>query len=723
MEKSTTDPIDQIFRLKPVQRQGLAKLKIVSIHDLLYQFPTRYETPASDKTIAELRSGQVAAVCGQVASSKMAKAWQKKMPMAEVVVEDATGRVKAIWFHQAYLAKKIFAGQWVKLSGKVSERKNELYFANPSFEIMTESDVPRALDHTPLFQTDETPPLPLRPIYSETRGVSSLWFEHAIKQLFLGGFAAKVEDPLPASIRARYHLPVVDQALLLVHQPRDEKDARAARKRFAFEEIFFIQLARLTSKNEYQKNTTHQITVAEEEVNIFLKRLSFPLTAAQNRAIEQIMTDLRREQPMMRLLEGDVGSGKTVVAAAAAYAAVHSGFEVALMAPTEILARQHFESFIKNFPINQPGIRSINIGLMTSSECLKFPSKINPREATRISRAQLLKWVASGEIPILVGTHSLIQKTVAFKNLALAVIDEQHRFGVNQRAALVKKKGAHAPHLLSLTATPIPRTLALTMYGDLDLTLLDELPPGRKPIITEIITENKRPQAYAKIREEVRAGRQCYVICPRIDLPDPAKVLALYAKSAKQEAARLQTEIFPEFTIGLVHSKLKPKDKEAVMKDFTDGKIQILVATSVVEVGVNVPQATVIMIEGAERFGLAQLHQLRGRVWRSSDQAYCFLFTDSPSGKAVERLQAIKNAKNGFELAELDLKLRGAGALSGGKQWGLSDLGMETLQNLKMVEAARAEAQNILATDPALTAYPLIRNRLTKLTTTPVHFE
>ena len=722
MEKSITDPIDQIFRLKPAQRQGLAKLNITSVRDLLYQFPARYELPAREKAIGELRAGEMAAVIGQVKSVKMIKAWRKKIPLAEVIIEDATGRIKAIWFHQAYLAKKIYEEQWVKLSGKLSERKKELYFANPSFEIMMGSDASRLIG-APLFQTAETALALLRPIYSETRGVSSLWFEHSIKQLLLAGWAEKFTDPLPEPLRVRYHLPAIESALALIHQPRNEKDWRAARKRFAFEEIFFIQLTRLNDKNNYQKNAANRLIITAEALATFLRRLPFALTAAQARAIKQIIADLKTDRPMLRLLEGDVGSGKTVVAAAAAYATVQSGFAVAFMAPTEILARQHFISFIKNFPLNQPGIRSINVGLLTAGECLKFPSKIDINKSTHISRPQLLKWVASGEIPILVGTHSLIQKTVTFKNLALAVIDEQHRFGVNQRAALLKKNRQAAPHLLSLTATPIPRTLALTVYGDLDLTLLDELPPGRKPIITEIITEDRRRQAYDKIREEVRADRQCYVICPRIDLPDPAKTLALYAKSAKQEARRLQAEIFPEFTVGLVHSKLKPKDKEAVMADFAAGKIQILVATSVVEVGVNVPQATVIVIEGAERFGLAQLHQLRGRVWRSSDQAYCFLFTDSQTGKTVERLRAIKNAKNGFELAELDLKLRGAGALAGGKQWGLSDLGMETLQNLKMVEAARAEAQNILKIDPALAAYPIIRERLAKLTTTPVHFE
>ncbi len=714
---SPTDPIDGAFRLKPAQRQGLAKLGLKTVRDLLYHFPSRYETPAKEKAINELVAGETASIYGQVLKTKISLAFRKKIPLAEVTLEDATGRIKAIWFHQAYLARKVAEGQWVKLSGKVTMRQGELYLANPSFELVSEA-LPQLAAGTSLFHEAPPPPTNLRPIYPETRGLSSLWFEHAIKQVVGAGLLEQLIEPLPESLLERYHLPPLREALALIHYPRQEPEALAARKRFAFEEIFFIQLERLKSKLEYESNKPYQIKESGEEIKDFLGHLPFKPTGAQERAIETIVADLGRPEPMMRLVEGDVGSGKTVVAAAAAYTVVRSGFEAALMAPTEILARQHFDSLIKNFIGD-----NINIGLITSSECLKFPSKINRRAATQISRPQLLKWVANGEIPILVGTHTLIQKGVKFKRLALAIIDEQHRFGTKQRAALVKKNVGAAPHLLSLTATPIPRTLALTAYGDLDLTLLDELPPGRKTIITEIVAEAAREHAYAKVRAELKEGRQVFVICPRIDAPDPLKELALNTKSAKQEARRLAEDVFPEFSVGLVHSKLKPADKEAVMADFASGEIQILVATSVVEVGVNVPNATVIIIEGAERFGLAQLHQLRGRVWRSDNQAYCFLFTSNDSGQGSERLRAVQTAKNGFELAELDLKLRGAGALSGGKQWGLSDLGMEALQNLKMVEAARTEAKQLLEADKNLTHHPLIKERLDALSTKAIHFE
>ncbi|MBI2100510.1 MAG: ATP-dependent DNA helicase RecG [Candidatus Vogelbacteria bacterium] len=707
MEKAITEH----FRLKPAQIQGLNKLGLKTLRDLLYHFPSRYEPPASEKMIQELRAGGTAAICGQVIKTKISLAFRKKIPLAEATIEDATGRIKAVWFHQAYLAKKIHEGQWLKLSGKVSARKGQLYFANPAFQAAAE---------TSIFQNTAGPATPsLTPIYPETRGLSSVWFEHAIKQLLSNGSLKGWADPLPPTFGRKYHLPTLQEALVLIHQPRRAPEAQAARKRFAFEEIFFIQLGRLQDRRAYERQTAQRLPTSAAVIAEFRARLPFTLTAAQERAIDQIITDLGQDRPMLRLLEGDVGSGKTAVAAAAAYATVRAGAEAALMAPTEILARQHFESLIGNFIGDQ-----INIGLITSSECRKFPSKIDPRGQTHISRGQLLKWVAEGEIPIVVGTHSLIQKAVRFKNLALAIIDEQHRFGVRQRATLIKKANeGKVPHLLSLTATPIPRTLALTAYGDLDLTLLDELPPGRKPIITEIVTEEKRNEAYQKIKKELELGRQAFIICPRIDVPDPAKVFALYAKSAKQEARRLQEKIFPDFTVSLLHSKLRPKDKEQVMGDFARGAVQVLVATSVVEVGVNVPNATVIVIEGAERFGLAQLHQLRGRVWRSNRQPYCFLFTDATTGKAVERLKAVQTAKNGFELAELDLKLRGPGSLTSGKQWGLSDIGMEALQNLKMVEAARLEAKNLLTEDPELENYPLLKERLAASTKREIHFE
>ncbi len=508
--------------------------------------------------------------------------------------------------------------------------------------------------------------------------------------------------------------------------PRLKKEhAESARKRFAFEEIFFIQLQKKKDKIAWQKNPSYVIEKPAEEIDGFVKRFPFTETNAQKKAIDTILSDFKKGHAMSRLLEGDVGSGKTAVAAACAFAVVTSrpkgqnygNLQAAYMAPTEILAKQHFESFIQYFTY-----LGIQIGLITGKECKKFPSKVNPKSSTKISRAQLLKWVANGEIPILIGTHALIQKSVKFKHLAFVIIDEQHRFGTAQRQKLAKKEGLN-PHLLSMTATPIPRTLALTIYGDLDLSLLDEMPAGRKPIITEIVLPGQRETIYEKIKMALDEGRQAYIICPRINEPDPAKEMAVIAKSVKEEAVRLKKDIFKNYEIGMLHSKMTTAEKEKVMDEFKSGKIKILVATSVVEVGVNVPNATIIIIEGAERFGLAQLHQLRGRVIRSSYQAYCYVFAETKSDKTVERLKAFKNSSNGFELAEFDLKLRGAGELSGEKQWGITDIGMEAIRNIKMVEAARTEAEKILSEDESLSRFPILQKHLKERKTEEMHFE
>ncbi len=731
-----TDLIERHFRLTPAQTAGLRRLKLETLQDLLCYFPSRYEPAAPTKTIAELVVGEHATLHGQIIKAKTGKAFYKKTPMAELWLEDQTGKIKLLWFHQAYMAKRAPEGSLVRVTGKVAERsarhsgaKGEKYIANPAITGVSDLGIMREPEAGTLV-----------PIYAETKSLSSLWFEHHIKRLLEEGLAKRVTETLPAEIIARYHLPNLESALVFIHQPQKAADAVAARKRFSFEEVFLIQLERGRARQKYQAAGGFAIKSDQKELENFLARFPFAPTGAQKRAITQILTDFNpldtaRGKPMTRLLEGDVGSGKTLVAAATAYTAVRArpeagqaGYQVAYMAPTEILARQHYESFIDYFA-HLP----INIGLITGAEARKFPSKIsvgNERSDTHISRAQMLKWVASGEIAILLGTQALIQKGVRFRNLAYVIIDEQHRFGINQRSGLVKKGGGPNPHLLSMTATPIPRTLALTIYGDLDLTLLDELPPGRRPVITKVVNEHEREQAYQKISSELEAGRQAYIICPRIDEPDPTKELALETKSAKQEA-KIIAEKFPQHAVGLLHSKLKPADKERVINDFRENRIQILVSTSVVEVGVNVPNATVIVIEGAERFGLAQLHQLRGRVLRSSAQAYCYLFT-TEKGRSLKtqtqgpsllpRLKALQEAKNGFELAERDLALRGAGTLAGsGKQWGVSDLAMEALQNLKMVEAARAEAGRLLATDPELKQHPELLARLHK--PNEMHFE
>jgi len=715
------DLIEKEFRLQDTQKKALKKIGLKTIEDLLYHFPTRYGDTAEMQNIGSLTAGQTAVIFGKVSGLKTGKAWIKRTPISEGYIEDETGKIKAIWFHQPYIAKMIHEGAMVRVEGKISERKGVLGMMNPKIETVTK--LPTGVGDS-LFG-DDGEAHSLYPVYPESSGITSNWFYHTINKIFKDKILDTISDPIPDYILKTYNLPSLASALVWIHSPQKRDHALSARKRFAFEEVFFIQLQKKKDRLAWQKEPSFIIEKTETEIDQFIKRFPFTATDAQKRAINSIMTNFQNNFAMSRLLEGDVGSGKTAVAATTAYAVITSKpknqdfghLQVAYMAPTEILAKQHFESFIQYFTY-----LGINIGLITGKECRKFPSKTNPKDWTNISRAQLLKWVENGEIPILIGTHALIQKSVKFKHLAYVIIDEQHRFGTAQRKKLMQKEGLN-PHLLSMTATPIPRTLALTIYGDLDLTLLDQMPTGRKPIITEIVLPGERENTYEKIKSELKAGRQAYVICPRIDLPDPAKEMAVIAKSVTEEAERLERDVFPDYKIGILHSKMLPADKEYVMQEFKDGKIHILVATSVVEVGVNVPNATVIIIEGAERFGLAQLHQLRGRVIRSNDQAYCYVFADSKTQKTVDRLKAFKNSSDGFELAEYDLKLRGPGELSGNKQWGISDIGMEALKNIKMVEAARAEAEYLLTQDETLSQFPLLITKLTHRKADEIHFE
>lgn len=706
--------LTDFLRVGEKQRKALSRLGIETVHDLLYYFPVHYSRSATVRTIAGAEGGEPVTLYGTLDKMKVRKTFRGKVPIAEGFLRDNSGgKVKVIWFHQPFIAKTYSDGELVKLTGKIQDGKYGLSLLNPEIERITE--VPSDTGNT-MFSTNKEGQSFGFPIYRETSGITSKWIYHTIRKIFNSGILEGVEDPLPSSLLSTYHLPNLKTALVWIHTPRKEADARAAEKRFAFEEIFFIQLHNGRYRAEYEKHFSYQITAKKRAMNQFIKQFPFTPTAAQTGAIDDILGDITSDRPMMRLVEGDVGSGKTFIAAVASFAIVQNtpakntqdfgNLQVAYMAPTEVLAKQLFENFIRYFEGT-----GIQIGLVTGKECRKFPSKVKSEEWTTISKSQLLKWIANGEVPIVIGTHALIQKTVQFRDLALVVIDEQHRFGTNQRMKL-NRKDDRVPHYLSMTATPIPRTLALTIYGDLDLTIIDELPKDRKQVITEIIEEKERNRAYTHIRAELAEGRQAYVICPRIDDPDPAKENALTLKSVKSEAKRLQNDIFPDHTVGILHSKLSKGEKDSVMKEFEEGAIDILVSTSVIEVGVNVPNATMIIIEGAERFGLAQLHQLRGRVQRSSDQSYCFLFTDSRAEQTIKRLEALEKSTSGFELSEMDLALRGGGDLAGQKQWGLTDLAMRAIKNIKLVEIARNEAKSLLARDPNLAKHPALRKQI-----------
>ncbi|HMO79128.1 MAG TPA: ATP-dependent DNA helicase RecG [Candidatus Paceibacterota bacterium] len=723
------DEIKPHFKLGDKHNKALHKLKIKTIRDLLFFFPNHYGESFEQLKIGNILAGAKVTTYGQIDHLEIGKTFHGRKPIAKGSIFDETGKLNLIWFSQPYIAKMFKVGDLVRIEGIVSNKKTGNHFsvANPKIEKV--SDIPIGQSGT-LFANNQTT---LHPTYSESKGITSNWFFYAIQKIFKSGILDQIEESIPEEILKKYNLPQIKTALIWIHNPKKESDAISARKRFAFEEIFYIQIQKQIQRFETKKLKAFKIKSNSKEIKKFTDNYPFKLTTAQDLAIKTILDDMQKDFPMSRLLEGDVGSGKTAVAAATVSAVTNNKpfnqktgekqnfghLQTAYMVPTEILAKQHFENFINYFKKkeNQKGIQ---IGLLTGSACYKFPSKVDSSVPTKISKTQLIKWIESGEIPILIGTHALIQKNVKFKNLGLVIIDEQHRFGTDQRKKLAQKEG-FAPHLLSMTATPIPRTLSLTIYGDLDLTILDQMPTGRKPIITEIVPPTKRDETYNKIREEIKNGRQAYIICPRIDEPDQNKINALYAKSVKAEATRLKKKIFSEMNIDILHSKMTTKEKDEVMKKFEIGKTDILVATSVVEVGVNVPNATIMVIEGAERFGLAQLHQLRGRVIRSNFQAYCYIFTDSKSDTSIKRLQALKTAKNGFELAELDLSLRGSGELVGRKQWGISDIGMEAIKNIKMVEAAQIEAKYIVEKDPKLEIYKTIAEKIKNKE--KIHFE
>ncbi len=710
---NTSDPISSLFpRLRADQKTALTKLGVKTLRDLLYHFPARYEAAGPTGTISGAQAGTDVTLYGTIRKPETRKAWKSRRPIAEAWLEDASGRIKLMWFNQPYIAKTLSDGMHVRVTGRMTGTAEKTYLANPEIE---RSNVSAEDVHDSLFASAKTfVDQGLYAIYPESKGISSLWFIHAMKRLFEARVHEQIEDPIPEDVLKKYSLPTLATALVWMHAPKSKSDADAARKRFAFEEVFVLQVVLAESRRETAQERALPVTVNRDALKEFVTSFPFPPTDAQTHAIADVLDDFEKPHPMRRLLEGDVGSGKTAVAAATAYLVAtsrppnrNSGtLQVAYMCPTEILAKQHFSTFVSYFK-DHP----IQIGLITGSECRKFPSKINRELSTKISRAQFQKWVANGEIPIVIGTHALIQKTLQFKTLAYAIIDEQHRFGKVARHHLAQKSGLY-PHLLSMTATPIPRTLALTIYGDLDLSLLDQMPLGRKPIITEVLGPEKRELAYARVREEMGKGRQAYVICPRINEPDPTKEMAVQAKSVKAEAERLRKEVFPRASIDILHSKMTPTEKDDAMTRFEKGETDILVATSVVEVGVNVPNATVILIEGAERFGLAQLHQLRGRVIRSNNQAYCFALPEKLAGNTKDRLKALTTAKNGFELAEYDLALRGAGEFYGAKQWGISDITMEAIKNLRLVEAARTESAKLIASDPTLEDHPALRTLL-----------
>jgi len=684
--------IEQIPGIGPVYQRRLKKLGIKTIKDFLYHFPSRYEDLSKIIPISQVKLGETVTIAGKILNIKSLRTWKKKISLTQALVQDETGTIEVIWFHQPYLSKILEKGRFFLFSGKIGLGKKELYLSNPVYERIDE------------LQNIKTQKLThagrLVPIYPETQGISSRFFRYFIKKIliYMGG---EISDPLPQETRKNQRLLEINRALWEIHFPENEKSAKEAKRRFALEEIFLIQVWTLLERIRLKRERSLKFEMNLPVIQKFIKSLPYKLTDAQRKSAWQILKDLEKPYPMNRLLEGDVGSGKTVVATIAALNCVSQKGQVAIMAPTEILAKQHFKEIsrlLQNF--------KISIALLTGKED-KINSKKLKGEVLEISRQKLLEKSGDGKIDILIGTHALIQDKVVFKNLALAIVDEQHRFGVEQRAKLTKSKTI--PHLLSMTATPIPRTLALTIYSDLDLSLLDELPKGRKKITTKIVPSKERPEIFEFIRQEAKSGRQTFIICPLIEESEKLQV-----KAATKEYEKLSREIFSDLKVGLLHGRMRPKEKEKIMKGFRSGKLDILVSTSVVEVGIDVPNATIMVIEGAERFGLAQLHQFRGRVGRNVFQSHCFLFTGSSSQKTQKRLRALIKAEDGFQLSEKDLEIRGPGELSGKRQWGIPDLAMASLSDVNLIETAKKEAVAILEKDIQLKKHPILKERIEK---------
>lgn len=652
----------------PRNAQTLATLGLHTLGDLLYYFPRRYEDYSQLKPIKDLRYGEQVTVIGAVQSVQTRPIRGGTAQVVEAILSDTTAALRLTWFNQPWMANRLQVGNLISVSGKVEQYLGRLVMNNPAYE-----DVEAEHLHTNRIV----------PIYPLTAKITQKWLRGMINQV-VTHWAPRLTDHLPESIRQAAGLVDLSTAILQVHFPDSEEQLRAARERLAFDEIFFLQMGVLRQKRDWQSATAIIFNVPDEWLEERISALPFRLTHAQQRAISDIVVDIGSGRPMNRLLQGDVGSGKTVVAALAAGMVTRLGAQATVMAPTSILAEQHYHNFSDLLTRGEGGLPPEAICLLTG-------------DTPGSERSEIYEKLASGEIKVIVGTHALLEEPVTFANLQLAIIDEQHRFGVEQRA-LLRAKGRN-PHLLVMTATPIPRSLALTIYGDLDISVMDEMPVGRQPVQTFVLRPQERERAYSLIRSQIWARKQAFIIYPLVEESEKMDEL----RAAVDEHARLQAEVFSDLRLGLLHGRMRPDEKERVMADFRDRKYDLLVSTTVVEVGVDVPNATVMLVEGANRFGLAQLHQLRGRVGRGADQSYCLLIPDHEDAVENERLQAMAESNDGFVLAERDLQQRGPGEFLGTRQSGYaSGLRMANLTDVALIEKARLQAQKLFEQDPAL---------------------
>jgi ATP-dependent DNA helicase RecG len=660
----------------PKHAQTLTRLGLNTLGDMLYNFPRRYDDYTQLKPIRRLVYGEDVTVIGTLESINTRQIRGGHRQITEAILTDGTGSLRITWFNQPWIGKRLLEGTQIVLSGKIDQYLGRLIMNGPEWEPLESQNL-----HTNRIV----------PVYPLTSNITQRWLRRLMFDV-ITYWSPRVADPLPESLRHSAEVMDLPTALLQAHFPTTADQLRAARHRLAFDEILMLQLGVMSQKRNWQNRSAHIYDTPDDWLASQVARLPFQLTAAQQNALKDVQSDLTSGHPMNRLLQGDVGSGKTVIAALAIAMLARHDAQSALLAPTGILAEQHYRSMLTLLAGNGT---DPNAGTDNAYPLKPEQIRLLVGSTPEIEKQEIRQALANGSIKLVVGTHALLEDPVVFANLQLAVIDEQHRFGVDQRSIL-RSKGEN-PHLLVMTATPIPRSLALTVYGDLDLSVMDEMPPGRQPIQTQVFYPRERERAYVFIRNQVEQGRQCFIIYPLVEESETSEALA-----AVEEQSRLQKEVFSNYSVGLLHGRLKPDEKDATMAKFCNGEIQILVSTSVVEVGVDVPNATVMLIEGANRFGLSQLHQFRGRVGRSQYQSYCILIPDTPDAAENERLAAMVETNNGFVLAQRDLEQRGPGEFLGTRQSGYSELRLASLTDIHLIEKARHHAQSLFESDPEL---------------------
>lgn len=655
--------------------RSLQRLGIYTIEDLIFYFPRTYRDFSKIIKIGQAKIGQKIAIKAKIQKIKNIHTRRRRFTITEALVSDETGTLKVLWFNQPYLVDSIKPGEDMLLAGPLDLDK-KLVLKHPEYEIIKADQELKHLGR-------------IVPVYHESAFVNSRWIRRIIKPLLDN---LEIEDYLPEKIRASKKFPSLKYALKKIHFPDSEKNLELTKKRLAFDEVFVSQAASVLAKEALRKEKSYSIKIDLNTIKKLRDSLPFALTGSQKKAIWQIIKDIGKNTPMNRLLGGDVGSGKTIVAAFILLVVAKSGYQGVLMVPTEILAWEHFSNikkFLKYF--------KVNIEILTGSTKLKDKKIISER-------------IKNGQTEVLIGTHALIEEKLKFKNLALAVIDEQHRFGVKQRKALKEKNKKFSPHFLSMTATPIPRTSTLTVYGDLDISVLKEMPKGERKVKTFLVPQEKRLKAYIFIKDHIKKGEQAFVICPTILKSDKLGV-----KAAEEEYEKLSKSIFKGFRMDLLHGKVKSSKKQKIMNEFKKGRIKILICTSVVEVGIDISNLTIMMIENADRFGLAQLHQLRGRIGRAGQEAFFLLFTNSKNPETLERLKALTKIKDGFKLAEFDLSLRGPGEIFGTEQSGYLEFKLASFTDYDLIVQAKKAAEKIILSDPDLNNYPLLKEKVKEI--------